>query len=472
MEFERLIADLFRRAHFRVDRAPSAARPRQTDLLATGTKDTFLIECKWRKRRAGSEDVDGLRSRLDRIPGPTTGILISVSGFTKDAVDEVEGERSKPILLFAEEELDELADEWGDLRQTLSLKQDALKINGRAHLLSRTPTRAAPHRREPRPLREGDSRLVDNRGVIPWLASAGGFGHFTFSCHLGIEWTFGDVAFTLDIPLHSLSRQDDLIRAMGELGALGWTTGRGQWCLHQSGINWHGAGAASLVEALNQREARYRGMGRIHHTEELSYYDECDGGFYTITADLDARDGDVSYAALSLQLAGIPFDREALDELCRTFEVRSPMYFRPRVSMDALEGAAHLSRRPVSPVALLIHEDPDDPHDRLWVRGIVARNPFLGKTSEDVGASDLPWVVRDTEIIVCDLRNWHPLSDPHTYNLEQCRWTYSSQATVVRLVVDWPDSELPDAVKVGHPRTADAPRSAFVQVGRVPLDRD
>jgi hypothetical protein len=218
----------------------------------------------------------------------------------------------------------------------------------------------------------------------------------------------------------------------------------------QSGINWHGVGAVGLVDALNERKARYSGMGQLHHTEELTYYDECEGGFYTITADLDARDGDVSYAELSLQLAGVPFDREPLDELCRTFDVRSP-----------LEGSAHLSHTPVIPVALLIHEDLADPHDRFWVRGIVARNPFLGKTSKDAGASDLPWALRDTEVIVCDLRSWHPLSDAHTYNLERCRWTYSSQATVVRLVVDWPDSELPDAVKVGHPGTADAPSIAF-----------
>jgi len=444
LQFERLIQDLFRQAHYRVERGAGAARPRQTDVLATSPgHDTLLIECKWRKQLAGSDDVDSLRSRLNRIPGAVTGVLISVSGFTAAAIKEVEGRREQPILLVGAEELDEVTDTWGDLRQMLSIKAEMLLIQGRVHLLANASTPPPAPRHPVGPPTLGDEVFVDNTGRVPWIAAPGGFGQFTFTREIHSEWFASDPGVVLDIPLASLRHQDDLVWALCEFASLGWTTGGGHWSLHQQETNWHGIGAASLSVALEQRMDRYEGAGRIHRTEELTYYDRCDGGFYTLTAELDSRAGEVSYAALSMQMAGVPFDQHPLEELCRTFGVFAPLFYRPRVNETSQDGASMLrDGSPLTPVALILHEDPDDSHDPHWVCGIVAVNPLFRAGIESDDAGQLPWALRESQLIVCDVPDWHPVGERHTYRLQRCRWTETSDALIVRAVANWPSSEI------------------------------
>ncbi len=63
IEFENLLARLFRASGFRVHRNPGAPRPRQTDLLASRGSESFLIEAKWTRAAAGPHEIDDLRSR-------------------------------------------------------------------------------------------------------------------------------------------------------------------------------------------------------------------------------------------------------------------------------------------------------------------------------------------------------------------------------------------------------------------------
>jgi hypothetical protein len=255
---------------------------RQT--CATADNETLLVECKWRRQPAGSDDVDGLRARTARLPGPITGVLVSISGFTKGAVEEVERRRDQRVLLFGEEELDEVTDRWGDLRHMLRIKQQSLLVDGRAHVLRDRWSRTARIRPTAFALTDSDAFFANHDGRCPWIASSGGFGHLTFTCDHSMGWLSTEAAVTVDIPLVSLSAPADLHWALFELAALGWTTGEGQWCLQQRETNWHGIGAATLVEALDQRSSRYENAGAIHRAAELTYYDACQGGFYTLTS--------------------------------------------------------------------------------------------------------------------------------------------------------------------------------------------
>jgi hypothetical protein len=368
-----------------------------------------------------------------------------VSGFTKNALEEVERRRDQPVLLLGEEELDEVADRWGDLRHMIRMKQQALLIDGAAHVLRDRSSRIARPRQVRFESTQGEAFLADNDGRRPWIASSGGFGQTTFTCDHSVGWLSSDAAVTVDIPLASLSVAQDLPWALSELAGLGWSTGEGQWCLQQQETNWHGIGAATLVEALAQRKARYENAGAIHRAEELTYYDVCEGGFYTLTADLDSRDGSVEHAQLSIQLAGVPLDHRALDELCRTFEVLAPPYFRPRDRDYELHGTAVIRDEvELTPVAVVLQEDPDDPDDPLWVCGIVAPNPVpdIARTDTD-GRPAFPAQMRETELLVCSVRDWHPLSQKHTYTLQRLQWTYTSDAAIVHAVCNWPNSEAP-----------------------------
>lgn len=72
-ELESFVAKLFRELHFRVKPNAGAARPRQTDVLVSRGTDTYLIECKWRSSKADIDDIDSLRSRLQRTDPAVVG---------------------------------------------------------------------------------------------------------------------------------------------------------------------------------------------------------------------------------------------------------------------------------------------------------------------------------------------------------------------------------------------------------------
>jgi len=49
-------------------------------------------------------------------------------------------------------------------------------------------------------------------------------------------------------------------------------------------------------------------------------------------------------------------------------------------------------------------------------------------------------MVADSEYLVCDLRSWHPLSNPKSvYRLWNFESAWTSDALVVRPVADWDD---------------------------------
>ena len=56
--FEALVQRLFEDRRFRVTSDPGAAHPRQTDLIARRGGEHFLIEVKWQRRLATSNDMD------------------------------------------------------------------------------------------------------------------------------------------------------------------------------------------------------------------------------------------------------------------------------------------------------------------------------------------------------------------------------------------------------------------------------
>jgi Restriction endonuclease len=144
--FESVVADLFRHNHFDVRPNPRAARPRQTDLVATKVAEAYLIECKWRSDKATIDDLDTLRSRLRRTDRGMTGILVSMSGFTGTVVSDVGNHRSQPILLLSHDEIKALAATPDDLPLLLQRKKTALVTDGEV-LLDEPPRTGARRRR-------------------------------------------------------------------------------------------------------------------------------------------------------------------------------------------------------------------------------------------------------------------------------------------------------------------------------------
>src|SRR5262249_50088356 len=134
------------------------------------------------------------------------------------------------------------------------------------------------------------------------------------------------VTLDLAVPVYD---ERGIVALLHHLSGMGWATGSARWSIQQAATNWHGLGASAFAEALQSWRERYKGIS-IHHSEEFCYFDVCDGGFYTLTANISAHyDRSVRYTTLSFQLTGIPLDTDPLKELIRTFDIGEPCYFRP-----------------------------------------------------------------------------------------------------------------------------------------------
>ena len=129
--FERLIATLFKRGHFRTERASQAAGRRQLDLVASRRGGVaYMVEAKWKKRPLTVGDLDGLYARLDRAPPATIGVLISPSGFQSGVLTEIVKKKQRPVVLIGPEELVAVLEDPRILARTLQRKLDHFVVTG------------------------------------------------------------------------------------------------------------------------------------------------------------------------------------------------------------------------------------------------------------------------------------------------------------------------------------------------------
>jgi hypothetical protein len=439
---EKLVARLLRHAHFRVKPNAGIAKPRQTDVVAEGGGHVFLVETKWTTRSSSIAEIDALKARLENTHSSVVGVLISIGGFSLNAIEAVGSHRDRPILLFDGKEIEEACKRDADLRRILRNKLDALLLDGEVLVGERLPSRQRGIASGD-PV-DGDAYLLMRDGSrVPWIQARGSFSGFTFSPGLNDpDWVPASGAgVTFDLSL-SIDTVADVTHALTELSALGWATGAGQWSIAQSETNWHGIGPASLIQALCSWKERYQDAGSIHHTEQVVYQDVCDDGFYTLMLDVDAHNPRLVWRSdMSLQLSGIPLDLDPIRELCRTFDVQARTRFRPRTDKVLKRVWLRNDSVAVKPVAFMVSDRPEWRPDRQpMVCGLVVKNPYYAGKRRNELANEMPRPIEETEFLMCDLRSWHQLGKKKLkYSLEFCEWAETSDALVARVVVDWLD---------------------------------
>jgi hypothetical protein len=450
LELERFVADLFRQHHFKVDLNPGTARPRQTDVLATKGLDVYLVECKWRSDKANIDDLDSLRSRLRRTSGGVVGVLVSYSGFSGSVLFDAEHQRNQPILLLSGDEIMLIASRPELLPDLLWRKRDALLTDGR--VLLDEPNRGRSAKRRLTALPPAENRFVLPDGQRRYVIECDGtFGQFVFVHDLpDIDWVpASGVGATLDIAPRVFN-QRGLLDLLGKLPELGWATPDAKWSIQQSRKNWHGLGAAAFADELPRWKQRADSPD-AHHSEEICYVDHCDGGFYTLTANLAAhKSRRTTLVGLSFQLQGTPLDTGALLQLCRSVGVHDGLYFRTRMGESVVRQPARTTVEKVQVVGLLteITHDGDFPSVE-WVTGIVIVNPY--RQGSDIRPPEkLPdglQILGDSEHLVCGLVQHHPLDDKrYAYHLQGFEHASTSDATVCRPIADWePIDPVPSA---------------------------
>ncbi len=329
-QLESLVQSLFQTAHYRVLRNAGMARPRQTDVTATNGRETYLIETKWESKEVDIDAIDGVRARLSRTHSTVIGVLVSIGGFTRSVVDDVEAKRQQPILLIDKEELTGLLSWPSGLAPTLRKKYRHLVDRGSVRIGGSAATVRPSKRRRyawPDPYYEF---VMQDGTRAPWLRCRGGSQQFVFAHELtDIDSARAPgVGVSLDLTLGVIG-QDDLIEVFGELLGQGWMTGGASWNIQQSGTNWHGIGPGNFVRALHEWRQRYEGLDDLHHTENICYHDTVDGVFYTVTAGIRADGNRIVYhCELSFQLGGIPLEPAPYQHLCHSLGLLSAGWAR------------------------------------------------------------------------------------------------------------------------------------------------
>ncbi|MFD8001189.1 restriction endonuclease [Streptomyces mirabilis] len=446
-QLEVLLEQLFRRAHFRVDRNASIAKPRQTDLVARYGDTWYLIEAKWHNEPAAIDVFDAVRSRMERAASSAVvGVIISVNGFTESAVEDLRVRRDRgPILLFGEAELTQVLSTPRSLVNVLQLKREELITHGRVHLAAAPKPRR--RRRPAMDLPGAEARLLDvDLLPLPYVTSGGGFGEFVFVEELpDVDWAFGSGSgVSLEAPVRPYD-EDGIVQMLHGLNSMGWTSAGPRWNIQQSSANWHGVGAREFVEALRAWKKREESLHNAHHSEQVSYFDTCQGGgFYTLTASIaNHRFRTVYNCYLSFQLPGVPVDLQPIRHLFEQFDAAAFSYFRP-LSSPAVIRHHPMERVPLEVVGYVVsHSDLEleQAHSSgmptEWVTGLVVRNPHRGEDRRST-SKEWPGRVQESELLICALRSHHPLDDPKAaYHLYSWEYARTSEALALRPVADW-----------------------------------
>jgi hypothetical protein len=435
------VLELFKSAGFRAHRNSRVARPRQTDILAQGHDMTLLVEVKNRKRVLNSDDIDSLRSRLNRTTPDVVGVFFTMSAISRPAIKEIESNRASQILVFGGFELELLRAGNGRLLNLIAKKRNELLVNGRAWFRTGEGGEYLDV-----PLPKSTMEFVAGQSASSYFCSKTGFAHSTFSTEIpdtsGRNPGGDGVRLCLSMSLSTLDQLRDLFGYLHDTSGL---SSNGAFTIHQDGACWHGVGAEKLLEALRDPWVRYRAtqMERVHHSEDITYFDHFRNGWLLLSTRQRVPEGPKSPAFLHetdicIQIPGVPADLSPYLELCRytgnEWETFGTI-LEDRRQMKRLQKPIKLEV-----VGTLVRTDADRDADR-WIVGLVARNPFYRKKKLprelELEGSPLHDLLQ-MELILLDLRDHHQEGDEvDHYVLQGVEMTDAQYAQIIRPFGTW-----------------------------------
>jgi hypothetical protein len=106
-QFQGLFGELARNSGWRVDE--SVLGPGEEIDIVLNREDAFyLLECRWRHEPVGAKDIRDFAGKLRKRSG-VQGVFVSMSGYTVDALHEVEAATGEtPIVLLGPTEVADL----------------------------------------------------------------------------------------------------------------------------------------------------------------------------------------------------------------------------------------------------------------------------------------------------------------------------------------------------------------------------
>ena len=436
-EFERLLGRLLFDSGFEILQNPKAASPRQTDLFARRHGHDFLIEVKWLSRKIDISHIDALRSRLRRIPSDVVGCIFSMSDYTVSAVNEVERNRDREILLFDPLEVHRLFTGRSDVIQLIEQKSHSLRLN--AKMLFSGSQDYKSH--EPIvPLPSPEEKIYKDGICLDYITCRNCDHDMIFSTNIpDIGWNVlggNGIALRLDLDIEALSELSDTFALLHNKLHL---STHGSFAIHQKNVSWHGFGIQKFLKAIENWDRRYRdvSLNGPHHSEELVYFDHYHTGFLILTSRL--RVGSRVYlhtSDLEIRLPGTPIDLRPFQELCSA--TNNPQaYFNHLKSTGFYEVRI---RKPVK-VEAVAHIKSANSVVGSAVSGLVIKNPYFKKRPKILSkeSDDSPFfLIGSSEYLVCSLADWLDPGDVvDRYFLVRLEGTWTGNVPVFRPVCTW-----------------------------------
>jgi RNA-directed DNA polymerase len=106
-EFEALLRELFEYFQIEIRKSFKRIGDEQVDGAISLENWHYLIECKW-KKTVDTRQVDALKSLVDRSGSQTSGIFISINGWSKNVITNLQRNNVKNILLMNGEDIEEV----------------------------------------------------------------------------------------------------------------------------------------------------------------------------------------------------------------------------------------------------------------------------------------------------------------------------------------------------------------------------
>ena len=438
-KFQEMLRTLLEESRFEVIVNPAMARPRQTDLFACRDEKDYLIEAKWQKRKISSADIDALRSRLGRVPTGVFGCIFSMSPFTECAIEAVENDRRTPILLFGPGEITTIVDRPSDIPILFKQKRKVLTSQGKTWFLNQKTKRAAQDLSHfPAP-----SRSIFKTGsqLSYWTNPTDDISELLFAESIpDINWgVMNSNGVGINIAL-SEKTQFEIKHFLALVhNQLGFSS-EGSFTIRQLDCYWHGYGIENFLCQIARWRERYREakLQRIHHSEDLHYFDSCETGYCLFSARQTVNHGGrewLDMCELEVHLAGIPVNTAPFLRVCEESS-HTKHFFSPFIS--EISDTVHL-KKPIciEPVAQVITTfGPDD----RSVTGLIAKNPFKDKNLIPTGnlKYSLFRSLSAPEHIICQLSDWHDPADKiDKYRLKRIEATPIGQIFVYRCVGTW-----------------------------------
>jgi len=377
--FEKVLSARLTADGFDVRINPKTARPRQTDLVAIRESQHFLIEAKWRKRSVDVADVDNLRMRLNRIPSDFVGCIFNMSGYTSVAIEQVESDRTREILLFNAAEINSIFAEQLEVHELIRRKRETLRIEGRVWFDDSKPESSARPRNFPPPGREFRTKT----GAAPLVAFPSDNDETTFFLDIpetGAIDTFASMKLRLAI--HHTAELADVLETIQETIGL---SDQGTFSIQQLSHAWYGFGAQNFLDAIGNWERRYSKakLKSPHHSEDLVFLDRSGGALIALTSRQRVGDSTFLHASeLEIQLPGIPVDASKFQELARKTGNPDGLF---QTSLGSGLRSAHFK---AGQVRLVSHSKiVNSECGEEWVCGIVAKNPFTANRMKRLAGS-------------------------------------------------------------------------------------